>query len=902
MPTISSRWASLPVATGITPVTNGQQIDGTNTGRAGAAAVIGLANFSPTLTTTAGTQNISTTQTIRNRNFTGVVNVTGGTVTFEFCTFTYATSASDTQLNGSGGNIQANWCDFLAGNTAASDGRNIESTGAGRTTSLYRCHLSGAANGITLTQYASAATSTILETLIDGLTYNSGSHTDAIELYTADNILVQRCRLMMQLNGVTSQSCINVTTDFGNSSGNPVTIDACYIAGGISPCLTRFHAQDSGTQILRVAYTNNYFSDNCYYGRLCDFDGMNATFNTQYASQNPAVILWSNNLWAPNGEGVTNPATAPSGDVPLLRPHTPGQVIGADFYGGEIFSWATSGGAVVGPPAGATVPIAAPSGLTATPGNTSSSITFTGISAGNNGGSAVTAYRATAYISGVSQGITGSSATSPVTVNGLTNGSTYTFTIAAQNILGFGPESVQSNSSTPFSAGTVPGAPTSAAASSAGSGQVSVSWTIPVSNGGATITHYTATSVTPNTSSSATVVGATATSVIVGGLTNGTAYTFNVVATNGIGNSLPSNTTNSVTPTTATSISARPNDGSGFWADFFTTGFTHAPGYGGSIADQQAGMTATGTITFAPGAGAVTTGKRFLAGTINMTSDNMIFNGCLFEGTNPNGLFVRLQMATKVTFNYCTFRPFNVGATNPSDLLQKYPPGNNGAVTCSVTSPGTPYTSSWEYINQDAGALAGTTGGLFMDHCDVWGNAGIQGVPTGSKWTYCYIHDAADNNSSGGSGYHHDGIGPQSSGNNDNLTIDHCVIASLGNTNAIAFQGSGTYTNMTITNNYITGYGSSCTDPWGLAFPNPGTGVMQDNVFSGEAGMAGVIRNNGPNQPCIPTAVGTWRRNKWSSRAGDIGSVATSNNGLFVFPTDGSGGNLFPAHASDYTG
>ena len=77
--------------------------------------------------------------------------------------------------------------------------------------------------------------------------------------------------------------------------------------------------------------------------------------------------------------------------------------------------------------------------------------------------------------------------------------------------------------------------------------QATVSWTIPVSNGGNAITSYTATS-TPG-AKTATVSGATATSVIVNGLTNGTSYTFTVHATNGIGSGPESAASNAVTPT-----------------------------------------------------------------------------------------------------------------------------------------------------------------------------------------------------------------------------------------------------------------------------------------------------------------------------------------------------------------
>ena len=61
---------------------------------------------------------------------------------------------------------------------------------------------------------------------------------------------------------------------------------------------------------------------------------------------------------------------------------------------------------------------------------------------------------------------------------------------------------------------TVPGAPTGPSAV-AGNGQATVSWTIPADNGGSAITSYTAKS-TPG-SLTATVLGATATSVIVRG-------------------------------------------------------------------------------------------------------------------------------------------------------------------------------------------------------------------------------------------------------------------------------------------------------------------------------------------------------------------------------------------------
>jgi hypothetical protein len=97
-----------------------------------------------------------------------------------------------------------------------------------------------------------------------------------------------------------------------------------------------------------------------------------------------------------------------------------------------------------------TVP-SAPTNVTATAGNGSAAVSWSAPS--NNGGSAITGYVVTPYIGGV--------AGTPVTfmqpnlmevVQGLTNGTTYTFTVKAVNAAGSGSESGHSNSATPDAA------------------------------------------------------------------------------------------------------------------------------------------------------------------------------------------------------------------------------------------------------------------------------------------------------------------------------------------------------------------------------------------------------------------------------------------------------------------
>ena len=91
---------------------------------------------------------------------------------------------------------------------------------------------------------------------------------------------------------------------------------------------------------------------------------------------------------------------------------------------------------------------------------------------------------------------------------------------------------------------TVPGPPTTVTAS-AGNAQATISFTAPSSNGGSPITGYTVTSSPGGITATG---GANSTSINVTGLTNGTPYTFTVVATNAIGNSVASSASTAVTP------------------------------------------------------------------------------------------------------------------------------------------------------------------------------------------------------------------------------------------------------------------------------------------------------------------------------------------------------------------
>jgi uncharacterized repeat protein (TIGR02543 family) len=168
----------------------------------------------------------------------------------------------------------------------------------------------------------------------------------------------------------------------------------------------------------------------------------------------------------------------------------------------------------------------APTGVNAVIGNGSATVSFTAPTV--TGGPAIASYTVTASPGGATCTVT-APATSCV-VPGLTNGTAYTFAVTASNGLFTSPPSTSSSSVVPA---TVPGAPTSVTATSTTSGSATITFTAP-SDGGSAITGYT---ITSSPAGATCTVGANATTYTCSGLTDGTAYTFAVVAVNAVGNS-----------------------------------------------------------------------------------------------------------------------------------------------------------------------------------------------------------------------------------------------------------------------------------------------------------------------------------------------------------------------------
>ena len=172
----------------------------------------------------------------------------------------------------------------------------------------------------------------------------------------------------------------------------------------------------------------------------------------------------------------------------------------------------------------------APTSVTATSiGATTANVAFT--APASDGGATITSYTATSSPGGITGSISqAGSGTIPMT--GLTAGTSYTFTVTANNSVGAGTASSASNSTTTVGA---PSSPTSVVATATGKRSATVSFGASSSNNGSVVTSYTATSTPGGITQTLTQV--TSNTFTFDGLQPGTAYAFAVTATNAIGTS-----------------------------------------------------------------------------------------------------------------------------------------------------------------------------------------------------------------------------------------------------------------------------------------------------------------------------------------------------------------------------
>jgi alpha-tubulin suppressor-like RCC1 family protein len=237
-----------------------------------------------------------------------------------------------------------------------------------------------------------------------------------------------------------------------------------------------------------------------------------------------------------------------------------------------------------------TVP-GAPRGVSATASDSTIQVNWTGPF--NDGGASINSFTATATDGTNNFTCNGSNASATsCTIHSLVNGTSYNVTLVATNTNG-DSSAVHINNVTPVA---LPDAPTLVSAV-AGNQAIQVTWTPGASNGGASLSGFTATANLASTNKTCTGSGASATTCTISGLTNGSSYSVSVVATNSVGHSASSN-----------SLSATPAAVPGAPSALVVTPALGSVAISWSAPTSNGGSAITGyTVTASPGGATCTT-------------------------------------------------------------------------------------------------------------------------------------------------------------------------------------------------------------------------------------------------------------------------------------------------------
>jgi hypothetical protein len=322
-------------------------------------------------------------------------------------------------------------------------------------------------------------------------------------------------------------------------------------------------------------------------------------------------------------------------------------------------------------------------------------------------------------------------------------------------------------------------------------------------------------------------------------------------------------------------------------------GHAAAPGYPGSLTPWPGGSFASGT----PGNPKVYSFYDFVSGPrgvlIGSGLHDIAFVGCRFQSNSLDNYNVQVAAGDgkNVTFSYCTVAPLV--------SLEAQPPGGGGYATwpsggigqnvrgsstlCSIVGAHS-YQYSFNIFSSN----------VFCDHCDIWGSGNgliVYGPADAVRIQDCWIHDCA----AGDTGYHVDGIAyPNNQTPPTNVIIDHCTVASIGNTQGIGFQQpSSPYNGLAINNCYLSGFGYCCNP--GTSFAGNRNVVVTNNIFGTDLPwLFGAVYGDeiaSFRKASNPTNV--WSGNKLKIVPGSIVSSESHprwtrwQDGFFVWP-DGS--------------
>ena len=382
----------------------------------------------------------------------------------------------------------------------------------------------------------------------------------------------------------------------------------------------------------------------------------------------------------------------------------------------------------------AVVPVA-PTNVVATGGSAIANITWT--SSSDNGGSPIISYRITST-PGNNRLIVGN--VTNARFAGLTNGTTYVFTVSAINSIGSSVESASSNSVTPLSA---PSPPTITSVTP-GVGSITIEWSEP-DNGGTAITGYIVGDAIGNSaSSSVTIDGSgnissslvadptnaevitnasliSARKITITGLTPGSLYSFRVSAKNIVGtsdDSTPSSETSTLGVPGAPTITSAV---AGTRSAIIT--WTAPSSNGGSPITLY-------TITSTPG-NITATSSTVTPTTVSGLSNNTSYT-FVIKATNSAGDSLDSDPSSSITTFDLPGVPTGLSATSsPGAItLTWVAPTNTGGTPITgyniYDSSGNIYNSSTNAFVSDTGSIT-TTGNLTIN---------ITGLTDGSTYTF----------------------------------------------------------------------------------------------------------------------------------------------------------------------
>ena len=370
----------------------------------------------------------------------------------------------------------------------------------------------------------------------------------------------------------------------------------------------------------------------------------------------------------------------------------------------------------------------------------------------------------------------------------------------------------------------------------------------------------------------------------------------------------------------ATPSSAPSSWGNGTWPGIYPGSLTAWPGGTGN-------QTISGGTHATSGSGTALDPWVFAffdfnsgSGGVQVSTSHVRFVGCRFQSNDHNNFNVQVSSGSgDISWIYCSCTPLAASWTSPPNGA--WPSAGAGqqidANNASYTNTGgfcVPADDGYQYgINlSPTGSIGGT---IIVDHCDFWGfgNAAVVLYTSTSQVTITnnWIHDASNCNvtpTGGSTNNHTDGVGYLNGGSGPtNVTVSGNTIASIGNTNAIAWQKSTTsYANISVTNNYLSGY-QNCVcmcNATGQAANNTNL-TFENNYFATdlpwETNFGAVFGNATTLFTHASNPTNNWAGNKLkilpgtAPLSGVTPQWTSGQDGFFMYP-DGS------LHSTDFTG